>query len=52
MATLHWQEKSLGWKAAVQPSELAALMVEHDLQSLEAHVVDKPVGPVWAKATA
>jgi GDPmannose 4,6-dehydratase len=45
-------EKSFGWKASVQPSELAALMVEHDLQSLEGHVVDKPVGPVWAKATA
>ena len=45
-------ESSLGWKASVQPSELAALMVEHDLQSLEGHVVDKPVGPVWAKATA
>jgi GDPmannose 4,6-dehydratase len=45
-------EKSLGWRASVQPSELAALMVEHDLQSLEGHVVDKPVGPVWAKASA
>ena len=45
-------ESKLGWKATVQPSELAALMVEHDLLSLEGHVVDKPIGQVWAKATA
>ena len=45
-------ESNLGWKASVQPRELAALMVDHDLKSIEGHVVDKPVGPVWAKATA
>jgi GDPmannose 4,6-dehydratase len=43
-------EKSLGWKASVQPQELAGLMVDHDIATLEGYVSDKPVGAVWAQA--
>lgn len=43
-------EKKLGWKASVQPQELAALMVDHDLAALEGHLVDAPRGSVWTEA--
>jgi GDPmannose 4,6-dehydratase len=43
-------EKTLNWKASVQPKELAAIMVDHDLAALEGHVVDEPRGSVWAEA--
>jgi len=43
-------EENLGWKASVQPKELAGLMVDHDMRSLEGYVSDKPVGSVWANA--
>jgi GDPmannose 4,6-dehydratase len=42
-------EKNLGWKATVQPRELAALMVDHDIATLEGHISDKPGGLVWSK---
>jgi GDPmannose 4,6-dehydratase len=41
--------KKLGWKATVNPSELAALMVDHDIASLHGYISDNPVGPVWSK---
>jgi GDPmannose 4,6-dehydratase len=44
-------EKTLGWKASVQPRELAAIMVDHDVAAIEGHVVDSPRGTVWAEAT-
>ena len=44
-------EKALGWKATVQPRELAAIMVDHDLAAIEGHVVDAPRGTVWSEAT-
>ncbi len=43
-------EGKLGWKASVQPQELAAIMVDHDLAALDGHVVDAPRGSVWAEA--
>jgi GDPmannose 4,6-dehydratase len=43
-------EKTLKWKASVQPKELAAIMVDHDLAALEGYVVDAPRGSVWAEA--
>jgi GDPmannose 4,6-dehydratase len=43
-------EKILGWKATVQPQELASLMVDHDIKTLQGYVSDKPVGSVWAQA--
>lgn len=42
-------QKTLGWKASVQPAELAAIMVDHDIAALEGHVVDRPRGSVWSK---
>jgi GDPmannose 4,6-dehydratase len=43
-------EKTLGWKASVQPQELEGLMVDHYIATLEGYVSDKPVGAVWAQA--
>jgi GDPmannose 4,6-dehydratase len=43
-------EKTLGWKASVQPRELAAIMVDHDIEAIESHVVDSPRGKVWDEA--
>jgi GDPmannose 4,6-dehydratase len=43
-------EKVLYWKASVGPEQLAAIMVDHDIASLEGYVPDKPVGSVWSKA--
>lgn len=45
-------EKDLNWKATVQPNQLAALMVDHDIAILNGYISDKPVGPVWSKETA
>jgi len=45
-------EKNLGWKATVQPQELAALMVDHDLATVDGYVSDMPVGQVWAEETS
>lgn len=42
--------KELGWKATVSPQELAALMVDHDLATLDGFKPDKPVGKVWSEA--
>jgi GDPmannose 4,6-dehydratase len=43
-------DKTLGWKASVQPQELAAIMVDHDIAALDGHVVDVPRGSVWTEA--
>lgn len=43
-------EKELNWKSSVGPSELAAIMVDHDIAALDGHVADKPRGTVWAEA--
>lgn len=43
-------ENLLNWKAIIQPQELAAIMVDHDIASIEGHKVDSPTGLVWAEA--
>jgi GDPmannose 4,6-dehydratase len=43
-------KKELGWKASVSPAELAAIMVDHDIASINGHIADKPVGAVWCEA--
>jgi GDPmannose 4,6-dehydratase len=40
----------LGWKPTVNPEQLAKIMVEHDIASIDGHVPDQPVGTVWAEA--
>jgi GDPmannose 4,6-dehydratase len=43
-------ERTIDWKASVQPKALAAIMVDHDIAALEGHIVDYPRGAVWAEA--
>jgi GDPmannose 4,6-dehydratase len=45
-------EKNLSWKATVGPERLAAIMVDHDIATIEGFVPDKPVGKVWAEAVS
>jgi hypothetical protein len=45
-------EKDLGWKAGVGPEQLAAIMVDHDIATIEGFVPDKPVSKVWAEAVS
>lgn len=40
-------EKVLGWKAKVMPSDLARIMVEHDILQLKGHIVDRPKLIEW-----
>jgi GDPmannose 4,6-dehydratase len=42
--------KVLNWKASVQPAELAAIMVDHDIAAIDGHVIDVPRGSVWSEA--
>ncbi len=42
-------EKTLNWKAAISPSELAGIMVDHDIAAINGHIADKPRGSVWAE---
>lgn len=44
-------ESQLGWKSCVGPSELAGIMVDHDIAALHGHIADKPHGSVWAEET-
>ena len=44
--------KELGWKASVGPEQLAAIMVDHDIATLEGFSPDKPVGKVWSEAAS
>jgi GDPmannose 4,6-dehydratase len=37
----------LSWKPTVGPTELARIMVEHDLSAIEGHVADAPRGSLW-----
>jgi GDPmannose 4,6-dehydratase len=45
-------EKGLGWKASVGPEQLAAIMVDHDIATIEGFSPDKPLGKVWAEAVS
>ena len=44
--------KDLNWKASVGPEQLAAIMVDHDIATIEGFVPDKPVGSVWSEAVS
>lgn len=41
---------ALNWEPAVSPQELASIMVEFDLSSLDGAKIDAPTGSVWANA--
>jgi len=43
-------EKTLGWRATVSPQQLAALMVDHDIATIDGFIPDKPIGKVWTEA--
>ena len=43
-------EDNLKWRATVQPQELAALMVDHDIAILDGYSSDRPVGALWQEA--
>jgi GDPmannose 4,6-dehydratase len=43
-------KRELNWEATVGPEQLAAVMVDHDIATIEGFVPDKPVGEVWAEA--
>ena len=45
-------EQELGWKSSVGPEQLAAIMVDHDVATIEGFVPDKPVGKVWSEAVS
>ena len=44
--------KELSWKASVGPQQLAEIMVDHDIATIEGFVSDKPVGKVWSEAVS
>ena len=44
--------KELGWKSSVGPEQLAGIMVDHDIATIEGFVPDKPVGKVWSEAVS
>lgn len=43
---------SLNWEASVNPQQLASIMVDHDIASLDGFVPDRPIGQVWAEAAS
>jgi GDPmannose 4,6-dehydratase len=45
-------QKELGWKSSVGPEQLASIMVDHDIATIEGFVPDKPVGKVWSEAVS
>jgi GDPmannose 4,6-dehydratase len=45
-------ERELGWKSSVGPEQLASIMVDHDIATIEGFVSDKPLGKVWSEAVS
>jgi GDPmannose 4,6-dehydratase len=43
---------TLNWEASVGPEQLAAIMVDHDIATIEGFVPDKPVGNVWSEVVS
>jgi GDPmannose 4,6-dehydratase len=41
--------RDLKWKSSVEPEQLAGIMVDHDLATIERYVPDQPIGKVWAE---
>ena len=44
--------KELNWKSSVGPEQLASIMVDHDIATIEGFAPDRPVGKVWAEAVS
>jgi GDPmannose 4,6-dehydratase len=44
--------KELNWKSSVCPEQLASIMVDHDIATIEGFAPDRPVGKVWAEAVS
>jgi len=45
-------ERELGWKSSVGPEQLASIMVDHDMATIEGFVPDKPLGKVWSEVVS
>ena len=45
-------QNAFGWKYSVGPEQLAQIMVDHDIETIEGHKPDAPAGETWAKALA
>jgi GDPmannose 4,6-dehydratase len=45
-------QNAFGWKYSVGPEQLAQIMVDHDIATIEGHKPDAPAGETWAKAVA
>ncbi len=43
---------AFGWKYSVGPEQLAQIMVDHDIATINGHAADVPSGETWAKAVA
>ena len=45
-------QNAFGWKYSVGPQQLAQIMVDHDIATINGHAADVPAGETWAKAVA
>jgi GDPmannose 4,6-dehydratase len=45
-------KNAFGWEYSVGPEQLAQIMVDHDIATIEGHAADVPAGETWAKAVA
>lgn len=45
-------QNAFGWKYSVGPEQLAQIMVDHDIATIQGHKPDAPAGETWAKAVA
>lgn len=45
-------QNAFGWKYSVGPKQLAQIMVDHDIATIQGHKPDAPAGETWAKAVA
>ena len=43
---------AFGWKYSVGPEQLAQIMVDHDIATINGHAADVPSGETWAEAVA
>jgi GDPmannose 4,6-dehydratase len=39
--------QALNWKATISPKNLAEIMVDHDLLTIDKHMADAPTGQLW-----
>jgi len=43
-------QNAFGWKYSVGPEQLAQIMVDHDIATIEGHKPDAPAGETWVRA--